>query len=532
MPMINYKSLFRRSHDSSKSARKVTQAARAIIEPIEHRIFLSTTSLTTTSLSGASSAITASATTTTSVGVTALSLYQANSNTKLATLTNNLTIDLAKYAGKDLNVRAAVSGTVGSVKFGMNSDSNYRIENFASFDLAGTGGVWSPAVGTYTITATAYTGHDATGSASTSYSITFKVINSSVGNSGNPATTAPAAPKSVTATASSTKVTVSWTAADNLADGFKVERSSDGGKTYKTLGMATTSSYNDTGISASTTYTYMVTAYNSLGWATATTTPTVKTPSTVTLDSNTPVPTSRPSAASTGPVDGTKFTSVSGFKGVSNTTYSNLKITGQVTLTGLTNVTFINCIINGNGSGWAIRCDYASNITVQNCEIYNVASAAIYGHGFKAINNHVYQSGGDAFKPLADCLIQGNYITQLGWGEPNAHADAVQIRGGSNIKIVGNYFDMPIDAANTKSNSALFLQLDVSNVTFSNNWIRGGNFAIHAFSDLAGGNETIKITNNIYYAGSAQFGFAQIGTGVVMTGNFTDTGLVANTTTK
>ncbi len=534
MQMMNYKSLFPWSRKPAKPLRKLAKAARAIMEPFEHRILMSTTSLTTTSLSGTSTVTTVSAGTTTSVGVTALSLYEANSNNKLTSLTNNVTIDLADYAGTDLNIRAVVFGSVGSVKFGVNSNSNVRTENFSSFDLAGTGGIWTPSVGTYTITATAYTGHDTTGSAGSSISVTFKVIDSSIGSTTNPATAPPGAPKNVSAaySSSTSKITVKWTAADSNASGFKVERSSDGGKTWKTVGVVTTASFSDSSLSASTTYTYMVTAYNTLGWATGSIKPTVTTPSTVNLDVNVPVPTSRPSAANTGPVDGTKFTSVSGFKGQSNTTYANLRITGQVTLTGLTNVTLINCIIDGNGSGWAVRCDYASNITIQNCEIFNVSSATVYGHGFKAINNTVYQSGGDGFKPLADCVIQGNYITQLGWNEPDAHADGVQIRGGSNIKIVGNYFDMPTDVANTKSNSSLFLQLDVKDVTFSNNWLRGGNYNLHVFSDLAGGNQTIDILNNVYYAKSAQFGFAQCGDGVVMSGNLTDTGLVATESTK
>ncbi len=487
-------------------------------------------SIVVTSLSGGATATAAA--TTSSVSVNSLSLYEANSNNKLATLTNGVTIDLADYAGTDLNVRAAVSGSVGSVKFGVNSNSNVRTENYTSFDLAGTGGVWNPSTGTYTITATAYTAHNAGGNAGASFSITFKVIDSSVDTSGTPATAAPGAPKSVTATATSTKVTVKWTAADSLADGYKVERSTDGGKTYTTVGVVTTASFSDTRISPSTTYTYKVTAYNSVGWATASSTPSVTTSSSVVLVVDAPVPTNRPSIATTGPAAGTKYTNVGSFHGVSNTVYSNLKITGAVTLTGLSNVTLINCIIDGNGAGWAVRCDGATNITIQNCEIYNVASAAVYGNGFKAINNYVHESAGDAFKPLSDVVIQGNYISDLGYNSADAHADGVQIRGGSNIKIVGNYFDMPIDVANTKSNSSLFVQLDVGDVTFSGNWVRGGNFALHVFSDLAGGNATIKVTNNVYYAGSAQFGFAQIGTGVVFTGNVTDTGLVATVSTK
>ena len=44
----------------------------------------------------------------------------------------------------------------------------------------GTGGVWNPTAGTYTITATAYSADNAAGTAGTSYTVTFKVIDSSV----------------------------------------------------------------------------------------------------------------------------------------------------------------------------------------------------------------------------------------------------------------------------------------------------------------------------------------------------------------
>ena len=45
--------------------------------------------------------------------------------------------------------------------------------------------------------------------------------------------------------------------------------------------------------------------------------------------------------------------------------------------------------------------------------------------------------GGDGFKPGFNALIAGNYVTELGWNAPTAHADGVQINGGSNVRIIG-----------------------------------------------------------------------------------------------
>lgn len=235
----------------------------------------------------------------------------------------------------------------------------------------------------------------------------------------------------------------------------------------------------------------------------------------------------QPTALTTGISPGVALKSVAGIKWASGATYSNLRINGQVTLTGLTNVMLINCVIDAGGATYGVRCDKATNITIKNCEILNTAAAGIYGDGFQAIGNYIHKSSGDGIKPGSNVLIQGNYITQLGWNAPDAHADGIQIRDGDNIKIVGNFFDMPNGVPNTKANCALFLQLDVTNVTFDGNWVRGGNFGMHVYSDTTGGNATIKITNNVFYHGSTQYGFGNIGSGVVWTGNVTDAGKMA-----
>jgi subtilisin family serine protease len=76
----------------------------------------------------------------------------------------------------------------------------------------------------------------------------------------------PTAPSGLSATtASSSQINLSWTDNSSNETGFKIERSTGGG--YSQVGTAGTNaaSYSDSGLSASTQYTYRVRAYNSAG---------------------------------------------------------------------------------------------------------------------------------------------------------------------------------------------------------------------------------------------------------------------------
>src|SRR5439155_91016 len=127
-----------------------------------------------------------------------------------------------------------------------------------------------------------------TGSATTMYSdtgltpattYTYRVSAiSAVGTSptSNTASTrtlvAPSPPIGLTATtASSSQINLSWTAPNDRRSAiteYKVERSTDGGATWSTLVAntgITETTYSDTGLAHTTTYTYRVSAINSVG---------------------------------------------------------------------------------------------------------------------------------------------------------------------------------------------------------------------------------------------------------------------------
>ncbi len=81
------------------------------------------------------------------------------------------------------------------------------------------------------------------------------------------------APTGLAATApSSSQINLSWTAPANnggsAVTGYMIERSTDNGTTWSTIASntgSTTTTYNDTGLAARTTYTYRVSAINSVG---------------------------------------------------------------------------------------------------------------------------------------------------------------------------------------------------------------------------------------------------------------------------
>ena len=102
------------------------------------------------------------------------------------------TIDLADLPTRKISVRANVNDAA-SVRFGLDGNNSYRTESFAPFVLMGDtrGDIysWTPSVGTHTISATAYTGANATGEAGPTKTIRLNIVDS--GGGGGSADPAP-----------------------------------------------------------------------------------------------------------------------------------------------------------------------------------------------------------------------------------------------------------------------------------------------------------------------------------------------------
>src|SRR6201997_1717611 len=96
-----------------------------------------------------------------------------------------------------------------------------------------------------------------------------KLTNSSTVASGViPDTQPPTAPSGLTATVSGSQINLSWTAStDNVGvTGYRVERCQGAGcSTFAQIATPTTTSYSDTGLTASTSYSYRVRAADGAG---------------------------------------------------------------------------------------------------------------------------------------------------------------------------------------------------------------------------------------------------------------------------
>src|SRR5437867_5059648 len=92
---------------------------------------------------------------------------------------NGATINLAQI-GKSVSIRANTDpGIVGSVKFGLDANSNFRNENAAPYAMLGNNGnvytPWNPSNGQHTITATPFTASNSTGTVGTPLTITVTI---------------------------------------------------------------------------------------------------------------------------------------------------------------------------------------------------------------------------------------------------------------------------------------------------------------------------------------------------------------------
>jgi hypothetical protein len=116
-----------------------------------------------------------------SQAVTSLTLINADTSLPVAgfdPIPAGAVIDLAALPTVHLNVRANTSpATVGSVRFRLDGNTNYRTDSVRPYAMASeTGGhysAWTPSPGSHTVTATPYTGSGATGTAGSPLTITF-----------------------------------------------------------------------------------------------------------------------------------------------------------------------------------------------------------------------------------------------------------------------------------------------------------------------------------------------------------------------
>lgn len=204
------------------------------------------------------------------------------SGTVLATMSSGMTVNIGNQSGGfgtniAIKANASATPTPGSVKFTLQSSGTpyERIDNASPYSSHGDSGTtftaWAGVQpGAYTLTITPYTLANATGTAGTSVSIPFVVVN-------NDDLTPPSSPAGVNVNyRSASEIRLSWNASAT-ATAYKVYRTPG---TTTTLGNVT--SFVDTnGITSTGNYTYNITALdaagNESGFSTSPTVPTLST---------------------------------------------------------------------------------------------------------------------------------------------------------------------------------------------------------------------------------------------------------------
>ena len=116
--------------------------------------------------------------------VVSFTLINADTNTPVPgydPLPSGATLNLATLPTRRLNIRANTSpSTVGSVRFGYDSNASYRTENGNPYSLAGDSSgdysAWTPSLGTHSVTAAPYTQANAGGTRGTAKTQSFTVV--------------------------------------------------------------------------------------------------------------------------------------------------------------------------------------------------------------------------------------------------------------------------------------------------------------------------------------------------------------------
>ena len=115
--------------------------------------------------------------------VTSFTLVNADTDTDILTMTPGIVLNLATLPTRNLNIRANTSpGPVGSVVLSLSvTQSRSEVQNIAPYslfgDIQGDYFPWTPPVGNYTLVATLFDGADGTGTAGSSLTLSFSVIN-------------------------------------------------------------------------------------------------------------------------------------------------------------------------------------------------------------------------------------------------------------------------------------------------------------------------------------------------------------------
>ena len=223
--------------------------------------------------------------------VTSFTLINADTDKDIMTLSNGSTINLANLPTRNLNVRANVGGTVESIRFALDSNSNFRTESSAPYALAGDADgdyvSWSPGLGSHTMKATPFSADNASGAVGTPLQVSFNVTSNKTTTTTTPGgstTGALTAPTYLIGDAvSAGHVDLAWEDKSNNESKFDILRSTDGVNfpVIDSVGAGETT-YTDTSTTGGKTYYYKVRAANTTDRSVPSNVATIKTPASTT----------------------------------------------------------------------------------------------------------------------------------------------------------------------------------------------------------------------------------------------------------
>ena len=113
-------------------------------------------------------------------------LMNADTGRPIRQLVEGTTLDLKTLPTRNLNIIANVAtGDVGSVRFSIDGNDNFHVDNSEVFELdadPAPGSVWRPGLGSHTVIATSYSGANATGETGQSKTVNFTVVDTTGAN--------------------------------------------------------------------------------------------------------------------------------------------------------------------------------------------------------------------------------------------------------------------------------------------------------------------------------------------------------------
>ena len=322
----------------------------------------------------------------------------------------------------------------------------------------------------------------------------------------------PSVPTNLQATAmSSTQVNLGWTASTGTSGvaGYNIYRDS------AKVATSTTAQYHDIGVSASTTYAYTVSAFNSSGDTSGQSSATDATTPSGTTGNCTPPNYSacgHPDASNTGVPVGTSLTPMSSTScnwviTTSNTVVNGVDLHGCIDVEA-SNVTIENSRISSN-TWWGIKFG-GSNPNITGLKVLHNTLLSVAGQGPDA-GGYDYAVSGQAngtmevgyndisgYKDGTDVSsgsVHDNYIHDLSTFS-GAHVQDVYVWPGAGLTITHN--TLINQAALQYTTAAIYIAPDAghqNNVQVTNNLLAGGAYAFYGGDSTA---TNISVLNNSF----------------------------------